>query len=253
MKKKQIAIFILLLLNIWNAPILYSGFKEQQLNYVRVRGAKDAADAQLRTHFAKQDLIYPPNKLFIRVLKSENVLEVWTQTPDQTYSLAKTYEACAMSGLLGPKQKQGDKQVPEGFYDIATFNPSSQYHLSMKVSYPNRSDRVLSPYNNLGGDIYVHGECASIGCVSITNPLIQEVYWLCTLARANGQRRIPIHIFPARLSDFKLSILQHLYEQDRKLVAFWENLQVGYQYFEEYGRPPKIQIDDKGRYLFGDD
>ena len=53
-----------------------------------------------------------------------------------------SYPICAGSGDLGPKRERGDGQVPEGLYEIDRFNPTSRYHLSLRVNYPNLSDRL---------------------------------------------------------------------------------------------------------------
>ena len=37
---------------------------------------------------------------------------------DGQYALLKTYPMCRWSGQLGPKTREGDRQVPEGFYTI---------------------------------------------------------------------------------------------------------------------------------------
>ena len=78
----------------------------------RVQAAKVATDASLRQLFAEKDLEYPPKNIFMRVLKSENLLEMWVwKSEKEQYELLKTYGVCAMSGYLGPKRKQGDYQV----------------------------------------------------------------------------------------------------------------------------------------------
>ena len=37
---------------------------------------------------------------------------------DGQYTLLKTFPMCRWSGQLGPKVREGDRQVPEGFYAI---------------------------------------------------------------------------------------------------------------------------------------
>ncbi|MGB1204158.1 MAG: L,D-transpeptidase family protein [Chitinophagales bacterium] len=226
-----------------------SAMTNSHLRQPRVQAAKDATDARLRQLFEEKGLAYPPQNIFMRVLKSENLLEmwVWKAEADQ-YQLLKTYGVCAMSGYLGPKRKQGDYQVPEGFYHLSSFNPWSAYHLSMKINYPNKSDRILSPHRNLGGDIFIHGYCGSLGCVSITDPLIQEVYWLSLQAKQQGQKKIPVHIFPAYFSDLKYNLLHHLYAKEDKLTQLWNNLYAGFSYFETKKQVPKMGIDDDGHY-----
>ncbi len=79
---------------------------------------------------------------------------MWLKNTDATsYKLFKTYDICASSGDLGPKRQEGDGQVPEGFYTIDLFNPTSNYYLSMRVSYPNTSDVILKTSKNAGGAI----------------------------------------------------------------------------------------------------
>ena len=181
---------------LWAGSALYGqDFLKHQLESDRVSNARDEKDAMLRQVFAEKGLSYPSNKLLIRVFKSESVLEVWAKHTDQ-YVLVKSYEICAMSGALGPKRKRGDFQVPEGFYVVRDFLKYSSYHLSLKINYPNASDKILKTYSDAGGDICIHGACGSIGCVAITDDLIKEVYWLAVLARSNGQTDIPVHIFP---------------------------------------------------------
>ena len=77
-------------------------------------------------------------------------------------------------GQPWPQATQGDSQVPEGFYHMDRFNPLSNFHLSLGVSYPNQSDRILGASGRLGGDIFIHGDCVTIGCVPITDEGIRE-------------------------------------------------------------------------------
>ena len=75
---------------------------------------------------------------------------------------------CRWSGQLGPKKREGDRQVPEGFYTITPgqMNPNSNYYLSFNVGYPNAYDRA---WDRDGGNIMVHGICSSAGCFSMTD------------------------------------------------------------------------------------
>jgi len=217
----------------------------------RVQAAKYASDQALRKLFTEKGVAYPPKSLYMRVFKSENIWEVWASNDAQSsHTLIKSYEVCAMSGMLGPKRMQGDLQVPEGYYKIAHFNPWSTYYLSMKVNYPNKSDRLRSAHRNLGGDIFMHGECKSIGCVSVTTDNIKEIYWMTAQARHFGkQRHIPVHIFPTRLGDMKFQILEHLYASNPALRQLWAELKQGYDHFEASQIPPEVRIGAKGEYI----
>ena len=239
----------MILASILLAPALArADFLEEQKRHARVKGAFRSKEAALRRHFAEKGLAFPPREIFLRVLKREKELELWTKDPTRGWSLAKAYPFCYASGKLGPKRKQGDLQVPEGFYHLDRFNPSSNFHLSLGVSYPNQSDRILGAKGDLGGDIFIHGDCVSIGCVAITDDKIEEVYTLAVMARARGQQRIPIHIFPGRLDEDGLEKLRP--RADRTLLEFWKNLADGYRFFEEKKKLPRVRVGADGRYLF---
>ena len=110
--------------------------------------------------------------------------------------------SAARQEIWGPKRREGDLQIPEGFYYIDRFNPKSNFYLSLGINYPNQSDRVLGKRGNLGGDIHSYTAAGvTIGCVPITDEYIKEVYWLAVQAKSNGHAKIPVHIFPTELDD----------------------------------------------------
>ena len=83
--------------------------------------------------------------VLIRIYKEERILEVWKQTRTGKFALLNSYPICKFSGTLGPKMAQGDRQAPEGFYDITTdqMNSQSSEYLSFNVGFPNALDRSL--------------------------------------------------------------------------------------------------------------
>ena len=184
------------------------------------------------------------NEVFIRAFKSEYQLELWIKK-DTTFYLFRTYPICNWSGDLGPKRKQGDMQVPEGFYVINRFNPNSDYHLSMGINYPNASDLHFADMKRPGGAIYIHGSCGSHGCIPVGDDNIEEVYWLAWKAFQKGQKQIPVHIFPCRLTEGKM---HNLLNRNIRHRFFWENLEPVYQYFEQKRTIPLIEIETTGRY-----
>ena len=103
---------------------------------------------------------------------------------------------------------------------------------------------------NLGGDIFLHGGCATIGCIPITDEYIKEVYLLAVQAKSNGQGKIPVHIFPSKLDRPMMTQLRKTYNADTTLIRFWENLQIGYQWFEKHRNLPKISVNSDGTYQF---
>jgi murein L,D-transpeptidase YafK len=222
-------------------------FKLSQQKAIRVKSAYSEKWEGLKSDIKKKG-ISENFQLFIRVFKEDKLVEVWLKSnSEKEYKLFKTYDICASSGELGPKRKQGDGQVPEGFYTIAVFNPYSSYHLSLGVSYPNASDRIKGK-GNLGGDIMIHGSCVTIGCLPLTDTYIKEVYILAVEAKNNGQQNIPVHIFPAKMNDKGMLFLS---EVNTDLLDFWKNLKPGYDYFENNKLVPKISTDKSGNYLVG--
>ena len=250
--KRKIVLIQLVMAAAILAAAPHNAFREQQDRYPRVRAARDHAQPRLEELFKKAGLTYPPRRIFLRLFKLEGECELWAanQANGQLTKI-KTYAICAASGELGPKRRQGDLQVPEGFYQISVFNPWSNFHLSLKIDYPNTSDRILSDHRDPGGDIFIHGSCVTIGCIPLRDDPIEEIYLAAVDARANGQARIPVHIFPCRLQDPQPEAIR-LASANPGLQAFWENLRMGFAYFETRHLLPRITVDGKGRYHFHD-
>ena len=135
---------------------------------------------RLKRHLADSDFIFYPKKLTLIGIKHEKLLEVWAELHGK-WVLLTTYPFTAFSGKLGPKYKEGDRQIPEGIYRISYLNPNSNFHLSMRVNYPNTFDKKMAreeKRTNLGGDIMIHGSDVTIGCIPIGDDKIEELYFL---------------------------------------------------------------------------
>lgn len=150
---------------------------------------------KVKTDWTAAGLTYPPENVRLVVLKEERLLETWSGK-NGAWKLFRTYPILAASGGLGPKLREGDHQVPEGHYKIEYLNPNSNYHLSMKIDYPNAFDRDMAKREGrtgLGGDIFIHGSSVSIGCVAIGNAAIEELY---ALVADVGKGKIDVVIVP---------------------------------------------------------
>jgi murein L,D-transpeptidase YafK len=214
----------------------------------RVKAARAKKGAGIQSLFSAEKLSYPPRALLLRVLKDEGQLELWVEpSASKPYQKLKSYPICAKSGGPGPKRKEGDGQVPEGFYAISGFNPSSNFLLSLRVSYPNDADRIRNRGARLGGDIFIHGNCVTIGCVPIEDDGIEELYVIAQDAQRAGAA-IQVHSFPARMD--RADALKSWAAGDAALTAFWDNLAEGYRWFEQKKQPPRIGISSDGRYTF---
>jgi len=141
--------------------------------------------------FRAAHLSWPPRSLTLIGLKKERSLEVWCEEGDRRFRIA-TYRITAASGAMGPKRRQGDRQVPEGTYGLPHLNPNSTYHLSILVDYPNSRDvaNAIVPRARMGGDIYIHGDRRSIGCIAIGDMSIEELFVMCAITPADARRII---------------------------------------------------------------
>jgi murein L,D-transpeptidase YafK len=205
----------------------------------RVAGAQTRRAETVRRMFADAGVAYPPKVVLLRAFKSEGELEVWAG--EDVLKRIATYEVCAASGALGPKRKEGDRQVPEGFYRITWFNPASKFHLSMLVNYPNKSDRILGDSKKPGGEIMVHGDCRSRGCLAMGDERIEELWVIAKAAKEKPH----MHIFPTRKMDELVKA-----EPKSRHRVFWTQLRTGFDLFEKHRRLPTVEIDAAGRYRF---
>ena len=155
-----------------------------------------AARARLSAHFEKQKISYPPYELIFVGLKEEKRLEIYAKSGTNDFKFVRAYPILAASGVAGPKLREGDRQVPEGIYAIELLNPNSSYHLSMRVGYPNEFDRAQAAKENrtkLGGDIMIHGDAKSIGCLAMGDEVSEDLF---VLAADTGIKHITVILAP---------------------------------------------------------
>lgn len=104
----------------------------------------------------------------------------------------KSYAVSLGAHPVGHKQQEGDGRTPEGRYAIDFKNPRSRFHLSLRVSYPNATDRTNASDRGVspGGDIMIHGLPNGLGwlaglhrfvdwtdgCIAVTNAEIEEIW-----------------------------------------------------------------------------
>jgi murein L,D-transpeptidase YafK len=182
--------------------------------------------------------------ILLRAYKKEAELEIWKMRTDGKYTLLKTYPMCRWSGQLGPKVREGDRQVPEGFYTITPgqMNPNSAYYLSFNVGYPNAYDKA---HGYTGGAIMVHGICSSAGCFSMTNEQIAEIYAIAREAFGGGQRAIQMQSLPFRMTPENLA--KYRFDPNMK---FWKELKEGTDQFDVSHEETKVAVCGR-RYVFG--
>lgn len=123
----------------------------------------------------------------ILILKSERKLTLY-----RAGKPLKTYLVALGGSPEGDKHCQGDSRTPEGTYRIDFKNRASRFHRSLRVSYPDATDKAEARKRGCspGGDIFIHGlgkEFAflgklhrvsdwTLGCVAVTNEEIEEIW-----------------------------------------------------------------------------
>lgn len=153
----------------------------------RVKALKDDVTNRLLPNIEKLGLKNFPNEISFLAFKDEQIFEVYVNI-ENDWKLLKQYNFTNISGELGPKLKEGDRQIPEGIYKIEYLNPNSTYYLSLKVSYPNEFDKKHANQDgrsNLGGDIFIHGNNLTVGCIPLGDEAIEEIFLLAHYAFNN--------------------------------------------------------------------
>ena len=182
-------------------------------------------EPELKSFFKTAHVHYPPKKIALLAFKKEQYVELWAK--NKSWQYIHTYPLTAFSGSLGPKLKENDLQIPEGIYKITAFNPFSQMHLSMKINYPNAFDKIKASKEGrqkLGGDIFLHGQAKSVGCLAVGNHAINQLFML---SHEVGLNHIQLIIAPNDLRQEKpktksqVQWLPELYQKiERKLNVF---------------------------------
>ena len=223
------------------ACALMAGCDDSYLDQSSARSQQPISSATL----AKMEALdtSPSSPTLIRTYKKEAELEIWKMKSNGEYALLKTFPMCRWSGQLGPKKREGDMQVPEGFYTIAPgqMNPNSHYYLAFNVGYPNAYDRA---YGRTGGNVMVHGVCSSAGCFSMTDEQVADIYAIARDSFAGGQRDIqlqsyPFHMTAENMAKFRLD----------PNIEFWKNLKDGSDHFEVTKNEPSVLVCGK-HYVF---
>ncbi|MGL4395668.1 MAG: L,D-transpeptidase family protein [Hyphomicrobium sp.] len=180
--------------------------------------------------------------VFVRIFKEESELEIWKQRDDGRFYHFKTYPICNWSGDLGPKQVQGDRQAPEGFYHITPtlMNPNSKFYLSFNLGYPNAYDKAQG---RTGDSLMVHGKCRSAGCYAMTDAMMEEIYGLTRESLKAGQQSFQVQALPFRMTDARMAEMKK-----HRWYGFWRTLKQGYDHFEQHRIPPQVAVCE-GRYV----
>ena len=147
--------------------------------------------------------------------------------------------------LVQNSNKQKTNQMPliRPHSSKPQLNPASSYHLAFNIGYPNAYDRSLKRTGSL---IMVHGSNVSIGCFAMTDPVIEEIYLIVETALNAGQDRVPVHVFPFRMTEERITAAE---SANAEWLGFWGNLKEGHDLFEAHKSPPAVSVE-AGKYSF---
>lgn len=176
-------------------------------------------------------------RVHLRVYKESSELEVHL-LQNGRFRHFRTFRICALSGELGPKLREGDRQAPEGVYRVTPerLHPNSEYHLAFNLGFPNARDRAVGA---TGSNIMIHGGCASEGCFAMTDYYMEQLWVLVEAAFESGQDAVEVHVFPFRMTAANLD--RHADSPNR---AFWASLEPLDRYFDDHGFSPAIDVRD---------
>jgi len=155
----------------------------------------EGARGRIQADFERAGVAYPPEYVTLVAIKAQRRLRVFAGTREGTLQPIKDYPVLGQSGQLGPKLREGDHQVPEGLYEIEGLNPNSRFYVSLRLNYPNAWDLARAGEEERhapGSDIYIHGQTASVGCLAMGDPAIEELFTLV----ADVGRTVPVIIAP---------------------------------------------------------
>jgi murein L,D-transpeptidase YafK len=104
----------------------------------------------------------------------------------------RTYLVALGGQPVGDKLSAGDRRTPEGLFSIEARNPNSEYHLALRISYPDAAHRARAEAIGAspGGDIMIHGLPNGSGkvgayhrtvdwtngCIALTDEEIEEIW-----------------------------------------------------------------------------
>ena len=184
----------------------------------RVQQFGEAVRRRLAGDLAAAGVSWPPRVVVLLAFKDERRIEVYAGAATEAIRHVHSYPVLAASGHLGPKRREGDRQVPEGFYEVESLNPNSRFHVSLRLNYPSDEDLrgAMSEGRNtldLGGDIMIHGGAASIGCLAVGDEAAEDLFVLAALSAAG---RVPVLISPV---DFRSRSLPESAAPDASWVA----------------------------------
>lgn len=228
-------------------------FWKAQMKYKNAQIALSEKETAIRELLRAHDLIPEAIDLYIRVIKKEEVLELWARDnrKKDAFRLIKSYTLCLdknNDGLRGI-----DLLIPESFYIVQEYYPFDPYFARLLTNFPNAADKLRG---RTGGDIAIHGGCFSTYCTPFTDNDIKEIYLMALFARAGGQTEVPVHNFPDRMTPTNMPALRahpcynDLYNKKVSRGQVWESMKPMFDAFEANHQLLDYSYDSQGLYTY---
>ncbi len=144
------------------------------------------------SYFYNDNNIKVGAKAFIRIINSEKILELWLYSKNK-YKFIREYKICANTNTYGTFL------INRNDYD-GTINNSLRINL---FGNPN---------------LFIQARCAAAQAISLNDTDIGELYSLLYFSLKNGQRTIPVHIFPYRMTGLNM-LTKNVKSQKLKALA----------------------------------
>jgi murein L,D-transpeptidase YafK len=257
------------------------GVNEKSVSFIKSR-LQALVGNYLKEKCIANGISYPPKFIVFRCFKYEKEFEVWAGN-SRSDSLRRILFTgiCAIDNQPGTKLMMGDGKTPEGFYnttlqygspngfmwiklnnseidDFGTPNYGSSFKIYL--DYPNALDKqrtkTLLKNTNTGGAIYAHANCVTAGCISFINRDYLPIYLAALSHNSNEYGPIKMHVFPFRFdkiseSDKTYYSENNLHMKKDQLIKTWNNLEEGYNLFNNTRKALKISIMNNSKYTFG--
>jgi murein L,D-transpeptidase YafK len=113
-------------------------------------------------------------------------------TLDENGAAIARYRIALGFSPVGDKERAGDGRTSDGRYRVSFKNAKPQFHLSLKISYPDAPDRraAREAGADSGSDIFTHGTPGTsgvpsalvprrdwtLGCVAVSNDDTEEIW-----------------------------------------------------------------------------
>jgi murein L,D-transpeptidase YafK len=181
---------------------------------------------------------------FYRVVNYQPYSSFGIKMEQKDYPQYKTKTVAVSMGIDYPNLLDIYREKPR--ISNKKFKEISHWHKHNKKLDSNNWNAAL-PWqlrgSSVGEDIFLHGNCMSIGCVSFNDNDFLEIF---SLSDPRQKGEIQVQIYPCNFMNEQCKTqLNKLSESNQKLRSFWGSLEKGLSMFNQSKRPLKVSVNQK--------